>query len=84
MAEFYKRKKNDIVLVSSKKAAVFYARLVEDGKFYGDILDAEFCDKEAGYAFLRGFLSIYEIGDFQTPYYLKLCKDCANFICTWI
>ncbi len=84
MAELYKREKNDKILASITKAAGYYAQLVEGGKFFGDTLDAESCDKEAGHALLRGFLSLYEIEAFQTPYYLKLCKDCANFIVTWI
>lgn len=82
--KYYQKTKRKDLLLSIKKAAPYYASLVERGDFFGDTLDAESFDKEAGQILLRSFLALYELDEFNTPYYLELCKKCANYITTWI
>jgi len=64
------------------RACSFYADLVDDGLFYGDTLDADSCDKEAGIALLSLFLGAYDL--FKDQRYLTVAKKAASFILTWV
>lgn len=71
-------------LNSIKKAIPYYAKMVKKGYYFGDTLDANCMDKEAGVILLNSFLHLYEIPEFKTDYTLELCIDAANYITTWI
>ncbi|MDT3360369.1 MAG: hypothetical protein LIR47_13600, partial [Spirochaetota bacterium] len=43
------------------QAYSFYSELAYEGAFYGDTLDADSCDKEAGVALLSFFLDLYHL-----------------------
>jgi hypothetical protein len=64
------------------QACSFYANLIEAGDYYGDTLDADSCDKEAGVALLSLFLNAYEL--FKDVRYLQEAKKAASFLLTWI
>lgn len=64
------------------KAYTFYAQLAHEGNFYGDTLDADSCDKEAGVALMEFFLDFYDLeGDKR---YVQSAETAANFILLWI
>lgn len=64
------------------RAGAHYRRLVERGEFYGDTLDADSWDKEAGVALLSMFLDLYERdGDAG---WLEAAREAADFTLTWI
>jgi len=59
-----------------------YGQLANEGAFYGDTLDADSCDKEAGVALLSFFLDLYEMdGDKR---HLESATLAARFIVQWI
>lgn len=64
------------------KAYEYYNTLCFDEQFYGDTLDADSFDKEAGVVFLKFFLDLYEIE--REECYLESSKKVANFLLTWI
>ncbi|MGD1819453.1 MAG: hypothetical protein ACPKOI_06195 [Pleomorphochaeta sp.] len=84
LINYYKQTKRKALLNPIKKAANYYSSLIESNNFFGDTLDADSCDKEAGQILLKSFLALYEIEGFNTEYYLNLCKKCAQFIITWV
>ena len=80
----YTKTKKAVYLESLKKALPYYAKMVKKGYYFGDTLDANCMDKEAGVILLNSFLHLYEIPEFKTAYTLELCVDAANYISTWI
>lgn len=82
--KYYKQTKSEKLLNSIKKAIKYYAKLIETGSYFGDTLDADSCDKEAGQILLSSFLELYDIKEFRTKYILSLCEKSATFIMTWI
>ncbi len=64
------------------KAYGFYSEMAEEGLFYGDTLDADSCDKEAGLALLAFFLDLYELT--PDPRYLESALKAADFVLLWI
>ncbi len=82
--EYYKYSKRKDIFESIKKATPYYTLLVENKNFFGDTLDADSYDKEAGQILLSSFIALYEIEDFKNDVILKLCKKCANYLITWI
>ncbi len=73
--------KNDM-LSAIHKAYSFYAELAFEGNFYGDTLDADSCDKEAGVALLAFFLDVYELEHDKRN--LESAQLAAQFIVQWI
>lgn len=72
----------DEVRSALHKAYTHYGRLADEGSFYGDTLDADSCDKEAGVALLSFFLDLYEReGESR---HLTSAKSAARFIVQWI
>lgn len=63
-------------------ACSFYGNLVDEGLYYGDTLDADSCDKEAGVVLLSLFLDTY--GATGDKRYLALARKAASFVLTWI
>lgn len=64
------------------RAYSHYGQLASEGAFYGDTLDADSCDKEAGVALLAFFLDLYEMeGDAR---HLESAAHSAHFIVQWI
>lgn len=82
--KYYKETNRTDLLISIQKAIKYYEKLIITLDFFGDTLDADSCDKEAGVILLRTFLELYELEEFHISKYLKLCKICANFVSTWI
>lgn len=70
------------VFSAMNKAYGYYAQVAHEGNFYGDTLDADSCDKEAGVALLGFFLDLYELEPNQR--YLESAEIAANFILMWI
>jgi len=70
------------IFSAMNKAYQFYAQVANEGNFYGDTLDADSCDKEAGIALLEFFLDLYDLE--QDPRYLESAEIAANFILMWI
>lgn len=64
------------------KAYDYYNKLTYDEQFYGDTLDADSFDKEAGVVLLKFFLDLYEKE--KEECYLKSSQKVANFLLTWI
>lgn len=64
------------------QAYSFYSELAYEGAFYGDTLDADSCDKEAGVALLSFFLDLYHLE--HDKRLLKSAKLAAQFIVQWI
>lgn len=64
------------------KAYSFYSEMAEEGLFYGDTLDADSCDKEAGLALLAFFLDLYDFS--SDARYMRSAVCAANFVLLWI
>ena len=64
------------------QAYAFYAQTAYDGMFYGDTLDADSCDKEAGVALLSFFLDMYDLE--QDKRQLESAQLAARFVLLWI
>ncbi len=65
-----------------KKAAKYYASLIDHNGFYADTLDADCVDKEAGCALLRAFLDLYERS--HDEFNLKYARLSAGFVLSWM
>jgi len=65
-----------------KNAASYYGSLIASNEYYGDTLDADCVDAEAGMVLLRCFLDLYERG--RDEKHLELAKDAAGFVLSWI
>jgi hypothetical protein len=63
-------------------AGAYYARLAAMGDFFGDTLDADSCDKEAGAALLSLFLDLFERDGNRA--WLDRARDAAEFVLSWI
>lgn len=63
-------------------AAAYYTSLIDQGAFYGDTLDADCVDKEAGCALLKAFLDLYEWQ--PRPEYLEGARKAACFLLSWL
>ncbi len=64
-----------------EKAGKHYASLVDRSAFFGDTLDADCVDKEAGVSLLRAFLDLYEWTHEES--YLKYARLCAGYVLSW-
>lgn len=73
--------RNDL-LSAVHQAYSFYSELAYEGLFYGDTLDADSCDKEAGVALLSFFLDLYTLEKDKRQ--LESARLCAQFIVQWI
>jgi hypothetical protein len=82
--KYFQYTKKEKFLKSIEKAIDYYASLIESKNFFGDTLDADSFDKEAGQILLDCFISLYELKEFKDDYYLYLSKKCANFLISWI
>lgn len=60
----------------------YYSELAFEGAFYGDTLDADSCDKEAGVALLSFFLDFYELEHDKRQ--LESASLAARFLVQWI
>jgi hypothetical protein len=63
-------------------AAAYYTSLIDQGAFYGDTLDADCVDKEAGSVLLKAFLDLYEWR--PKPEYLEAARKAASFLLSWL
>jgi len=63
-------------------AGKHYASLIGRSAFFGDTLDADCVDKEAGVSLLRAFLDLYEWT--QEEPYLQYARLCAGYVLSWI
>ena len=70
--------KRDDIDRALEKAGRHYASLVDRSAFFGDTLDADCVDKEAGVSLLRAFLDLYEWTHEKS--YLKYARLCAGYI----
>lgn len=71
-----------IIHNSLLKAANWYGNIIENSEYYGDTLDADTVDKEAGAVLLRMSLDMYEYtGDYK---FINNAKKIANFLLTWV
>lgn len=66
------------------RALNYYTKLALDGEFYGDTLDADSSDKEAGVSLLNLFLTAIEHGIGDREKLLSAAKYSASFIITYI
>ncbi len=82
--EYYKITKRLDLLESIERAHKYYREMVYNFDFFGDTLDADSCDKEAGIILLKVYLGLYELDEFHSDLNLGLCKICASFVATWI
>ncbi|WP_320128976.1 hypothetical protein [uncultured Sphaerochaeta sp.] len=73
--------RNDI-LAALHQSYWYYGQMANEGNFYGDTLDADSCDKEAGVTLLSMFLDLYEME--QDKRLLESAQKAANFILLWI
>lgn len=64
------------------RAASYYGGLVERGEYYGDTLDADCIDREAGAILLRAFLDLYERGGENR--HLELAREAACYVLSWL
>lgn len=62
-------------------AGKHYASLIDRSAFFGDTLDADCVDKEAGVSLLRAFLDLYEWT--QEEPYLQSARLCAGYVLSW-
>lgn len=70
------------VNVGIRRSVSFYKQLIEEGLFYGDTLDADSCDKEAGVVLLDLMLTYFEkTGDGGV---LEYAYKGARFVLSWI
>ena len=74
--------KNDGVSKALARASKYYGRLVDDGEYFGDTLDADSCDKESGVALMSMFLDLFERD--HNPKWLVYARKAGEFVCTWI
>lgn len=72
----------DGVAQALQRATRYYGQLVDSGEYFGDTLDADSCDKEAGVTLMNMFLDLYE-RDGNTRW-LDYARKAAEFIATWI
>lgn len=70
------------LLSAVHQAYSFYSELAYEGAFYGDTLDADSCDKEAGVALLSFFLDLYNLE--HDKRLLESARLAARFIVQWI
>ncbi len=64
------------------RAGAYYRRVALEGDFFGDTLDADSFDKEAGAALLTLFMDLFERdGDFR---WLEAAGRSAEFLLTWV
>ncbi len=81
---YYLQTGREELFKSIRKATSYYSNLVILNNYYGDTLDADSFDKEAGQILLKCFINLYEIEEFQNDYYIGICKKCANYLISWI
>ncbi|PKL12825.1 MAG: hypothetical protein CVV52_08505 [Spirochaetae bacterium HGW-Spirochaetae-8] len=74
--------KGDGVADALARASKHYGRLVDDGEYFGDTLDADSCDKESGLALMVLFLDMFERD--HNPDWLVYARKAGEFVCTWI
>lgn len=84
LCRLYSIRPSDEIKAAIEKAADYYASLIESGLFYGDTLDADSCDKEAGEALLGAMLSLLESPRFSSSRYLEAAKKATSFLLSWI
>lgn len=65
-----------------RKAAKYYAKLIDNEAFYADTLDADCIDKEAGVVILRAFMDLYDY--FGEEYYLNYAIKTGHYILSWV
>lgn len=70
------------LLSAVHQAYSYYSELAYEGAFYGDTLDADSCDKEAGMALLSFFLDLYSLE--HDKRLLESARLAAQFIVQWI
>ncbi|WP_332447360.1 hypothetical protein [Sphaerochaeta sp.] len=73
--------KSDL-LSAVHQAYSYYSELAFEGAFYGDTLDADSCDKEAGVALLSFFLDLYTLE--QDKRQLESATLACQFLVQWI
>ena len=72
----------DGVAQAIRRATSYYGQLVDAGEYFGDTLDADSCDKEAGVTLMNMFLDLYERD--RNTRWLGYARKAAEFVATWI
>ncbi|MHA1650979.1 MAG: hypothetical protein ACTSYB_12360 [Candidatus Helarchaeota archaeon] len=82
LAELYKITKKEKYKDAAMKAGQYYiAQFIEPDEYWGDTLDANAIDKEAGHAVLRAMLYLYKITNDEK--FLKVALRAAHFVASW-
>ncbi len=83
LVEMHRMSGDDKCLRCARRAAEYYiSEFVEPGIYWGDTLDAECIDKEAGHIILKALLCLHEVE--PCDQYLEACRQVARFLQTWI
>lgn len=64
------------------RAASYYGNLVENGEYFGDTLDADSCDKEAGVVLMSMFCDLYERDNREQ--WIEYARKAGEFVASWI
>ncbi len=82
LAELYKITKKEKYKEAAMRAGQYYiTQFIELDEYWGDTLDANAIDKEAGHAVLRAMLYLYEITNDDE--FLKAALRAAHFVASW-
>lgn len=82
LGELYKTTKDERYRNAALKAGKFYiSNFIETEEYWGDTLDANAIDKEAGHVILRAMIILYEITGDET--FLQAACKTAHFVTTW-
>ncbi len=83
LAELYRITQDQKYLKTTEKAIVYYIKqIIDNNRYWGDTLDADCIDKEAGHALLRACVLMYEIT--RNESYLDAAKRAAYYILSWM
>lgn len=80
---YLNKEEKKVVKSSIDKALCYYANMALAGDFFGDTLDADSADKEAGVSLMSLFLEALEIFG-HSSYLITASKKAASFILTWV
>lgn len=82
LAEFYKLTNEERYRSAAVKAGTYYIdNFVKTDEYWGDTLDADAIDKEAGIVILRAMLYLFEITNEKQ--YLDAAIRAGHFVSTW-
>ena len=83
LVELYKMTGEKKYLEAAEKGMNYYIKkFVENDLYWGDTLDADTIDKEAGHAIMRAALLLYEVT--KNKKYLEAAERAGYYIMTWM